>query len=54
MTTHVDVRCPQCRKRVRLSPDIVGKKIGCPHCKHIFRSETPDKQAQGALEQVGA
>ena len=39
MTSHHDLRCPACRKRVRLASDFLGKRVACPYCKHAFEAK---------------
>ena len=45
MTTHHDVRCPACRKKVRLAADFLGKRVACPYCKHVFQPTADEAKA---------
>lgn len=50
------VRCPQCSTPLRVGPELVGKKVRCPACNHIFEaplSEDPFSAA-GALPNSSA
>jgi predicted Zn finger-like uncharacterized protein len=35
-TMFVIVRCPQCATQLRVGEELIGKKVRCPSCSHIF------------------
>jgi predicted Zn finger-like uncharacterized protein len=56
----VIVRCPQCATQLRVGEELIGKKVRCPSCSHIFvapatespapSSSVPGKGAEGNNE----
>ncbi len=41
MATTIAVACPKCEKQIKAPPDLVGKKIRCKECRHVFLVEAP-------------
>ena len=35
------VECPQCHKKLKPRADLVGKKVKCPACTHVFVMPAP-------------
>ena len=40
------VQCPKCQKKLRSQEDLVGKKVRCPACKHVFLMPSPLAEAE--------
>lgn len=40
------VTCPSCAGQLRVSDDLIGRKVRCPACNTIFASETPAAQEE--------
>jgi DNA-directed RNA polymerase subunit M/transcription elongation factor TFIIS len=40
MADMISVACPECRKFLKASADLLGKKIRCKACGHIFTAKT--------------
>jgi hypothetical protein len=48
----VSVACPSCAKTMRVPPEILGKKIRCKSCQHIFVAQDEEEE-EIAIEVVG-
>ena len=48
MATTVTVTCPECKKQLKAPPEIVGKKIRCKGCEHIFVAKADGEPAKPA------
>jgi len=47
------LKCPRCRTRYPGGDEIVGKRLRCPTCHHVWRDQRPAlRDAKRALEQV--
>ena len=49
MATTFVIACPECERQVKATEDIVGKKIRCKGCAHVFAVKAP----AGASEKKG-
>jgi predicted Zn finger-like uncharacterized protein len=48
------VSCPQCRGQLRVSDDLIGRKVRCPACQTVLEAAAPaaPAPAQTPIEQV--
>jgi DNA-directed RNA polymerase subunit RPC12/RpoP len=44
MATSFTLNCPECEKPVKASDTLVGKKIRCKGCEHVFVVEAPEEK----------
>jgi predicted Zn finger-like uncharacterized protein len=35
------ITCPECEKQLKVSEEVIGKKIRCKECKHVFEVKKP-------------
>lgn len=42
----IELRCPTCRSRARLSPSVIGRKVRCSKCSDSFRARLPEPSAE--------
>ena len=43
MANYISLHCPGCKAPVHALPEMRGRKVRCPKCKHIFIFEWPDE-----------
>ena len=48
------VKCPECRKTLKLSDEAAGKRVRCPGCKQSFVAPAPDEPEEEVEEAVSA
>ncbi len=48
MATTFVIACPECERQVKVSEDLVGKKIRCKGCEHVFAVKAPAGSAAKA------
>lgn len=41
MTATIDVSCPECKKQVKATAELQGKKVRCKGCGHVFTISAP-------------
>lgn len=39
--TPVEFPCPECKTKLRIKPELAGKKLRCPKCKAIVQTPAP-------------
>ena len=57
MTATIDVSCPECKKQVKATTELQGKKVRCKGCGHIFTipaASAGGKDAKPAPAKVAA
>jgi hypothetical protein len=51
MATTVTIACPECHKQLKAPPEILGKKIRCKSCGHVFAARaSAEPPAKGAAK----
>jgi DNA-directed RNA polymerase subunit RPC12/RpoP len=48
MASTIAISCPKCEKEIRAPADLVGKKIRCKDCRHVFTVKAPRGSRPGA------
>jgi hypothetical protein len=54
MTATIDVSCPECKKQVKATVELQGKKVRCKGCGHIFTIPGPPTGGKAAPAKVAA
>jgi hypothetical protein len=56
MTATIDVSCPECKKQVKATTELQGKKVRCKGCGHVFTipAAAPGKDAKPAPAKAAA
>jgi hypothetical protein len=49
MSSPIDMKCPNCKKVLRIPPAVFGKKIKCKHCEHAFVVSDPNAHPSQGL-----
>lgn len=44
------ISCPQCGRQVRITDDVVGRRVRCRECKTVFRAEAPTASRSSHLD----
>jgi hypothetical protein len=47
MASTITIICPECEKSLKAPPDVIGKKIRCKGCGHVFAARAPQGAKKG-------
>lgn len=49
----MDIRCPNCNRKLKVKEEALGRRARCPSCQHVFTIESPSEEpaAEGASPQ---
>ena len=48
MATSFVIACPECKKQMKVTDALIGKKIRCKECEHVFAVSAPKGAAKPA------
>jgi chromosome segregation ATPase len=50
MPRHIRIVCPNCqRSELRIRPELIGRRVQCKHCQHVFRAHPPDDARESVI-----
>lgn len=52
MTASLDASCPECKKAIKGSTDLAGKKVRCKGCGHVFIVAASVAQSEGGARRA--
>ena len=50
MATTIVVTCPECKKQMKASDELAGKKIRCKGCDNVFAVKVPGAKSSPAAK----
>lgn len=50
----IQVSCPACHRKLKVSPEVLGKKVRCPGCKEVVRLTTTEPLDAGSAVRAPA